>query len=49
MKQLMDLEYIYQSSGFDNRGHKYKIAYWDDLQALRDKIKKDLNQQIEKL
>ncbi|CAA0202468.1 toprim domain-containing protein [Tenacibaculum maritimum] len=49
MKQLLDLEYIYQSSGYDNRGHKYKIAYWDNMEALRDKIKSNLNNQLEKL
>ena len=49
MKQLLDLEYIYQSSGYDNRGHKYKIAYWDNMEALRNRIKQDLNNQLEKL
>ena len=49
MKQLLFLEYIYQSSGYDNRGHKYKIAYWDNIEALREKIKTGLNNQLEKL
>jgi hypothetical protein len=49
MKQLIDLEYIYQSSGYDNRGHKYKIGYWDNMEQLRERIKTDLNNQIEKL
>lgn len=49
LKQLIDLEYIYQSSGYDNKGHKYKISYWDDLQALRNRIKTDLNNQLAEL
>ena len=49
MKQLLDLEYLYQSSGYDNRGHKYRIGYWDNMEALREKIKRNLNQQLEKL
>jgi ABC-type dipeptide/oligopeptide/nickel transport system ATPase component len=49
MKQLLDLEYIYQSSGYDNRGHKYKIAYWDNMEASRERIKQDLYNQLEKL
>jgi hypothetical protein len=49
MKQLIDLEYIYLSSGYDNRGHKYKIAYWDNMEALREQIKINLNNQLNKL
>jgi len=49
MKQLLDLEYIYQSGGYDNRGHKYKIHYWDDNQKLRAEIRSHLNGQLEKL
>ena len=49
MKQLIDLEYIYQSSGYDNRGHKYKIGYWDNMEQLRNRIQSDLKSQIDKL
>jgi hypothetical protein len=49
LKQLIDLEYIYQSSGYDNRGHKYKVAHWDNLSALRNRIKKELNDQLDRL
>jgi DNA primase/energy-coupling factor transporter ATP-binding protein EcfA2 len=49
MKQLIDLEYIYLSSGYDNRGHKHKIAYWDNMEALREQIKINLNNQLNKL
>jgi len=47
--QLMRLEYLYRSSGHDNRGHKYKIGYWDNMQSLRDQIQQDLHNQLEKL
>ena len=47
--QLNRLEYIYRSSGHDNRGHKYKVGYWDNMQSLRAQIQQDLNDQIEKL
>ena len=46
---LLDLEYIYQSGGYPNRGYKYKINYWDDNQKLREKIKQELEKQLEKL
>lgn len=49
MNDLLELEYIYQSSGFANRGYKYKIAWWDDMQALRNKVKTDLSTQLETL
>jgi hypothetical protein len=49
MKQLLDLEYICQSSGYDNRGHKYKIGYWDNMEVVRNRIKSDLNTQLENL
>ena len=44
-----DIEYLSQSSGHVNRGFKYKITHWDNLQALRDKIKKYLSDQLEQL
>lgn len=48
LNELVELEYITQS-GYANRGYSYKIAYWDNLQAMRDRIKKNLNDQLEKL
>ena len=48
-RQLMKLEYLYRSSGYDNKGHKYKIGYWDNMESLRGKIKKDLSAQLEKI
>ncbi len=49
MKSLLDLEYIYHSSGFDNKGHRYKISYWDDNEAMRSKIRSTLNQQLDEI
>ncbi len=49
INDLMELEYITQSGGYANRGFTYKITYWDDIKALRDRIKNYLNQQVEKL
>jgi len=32
--------------GHANRGYKYRIAHWDDMGALRQQIKKDLEVQL---
>jgi len=47
LNDLSELEYIQQSGGFANRGFKYKIIYWDDYKALREKIKRHLIAQVE--
>jgi len=49
MNSLLELEYIHQSSGFVNRGYKYKINYWDDNSKLRNEIAEYLNNQISSL
>jgi DNA-binding MarR family transcriptional regulator len=49
INDLIELEYIVQSGGYANRGFKYKISYWDDLQALRQRIRSHLQSQIDKL
>lgn len=46
--QLVQLEYL-QQFGYANRGFKYKIVQWDNHKALRVKIKRDLQNQINKL
>ena len=46
---LEDLEYL-QKRGLGSHGAvKYRIVYWDDNQAMRAKIKQELNDQLEKL
>jgi DNA primase catalytic core len=46
---LLELEYIKQSGGYNNKGIKYKIAYWDNHQKLRAEIKDFLMNQIQNL
>jgi energy-coupling factor transporter ATP-binding protein EcfA2 len=48
INKLIALEYI-QQYGFANRGFKYKIAHWDNMKNLREKIQQYLNDQIEQL
>lgn len=46
---LVQLEYIQATGGFANKGFCYKITYWDDIQLLRSRIKKYLQDQIDSL
>ena len=48
INRLTELEYIRQF-GFANRGFKYKIAYWDNIETVRAKIKTDLQNQLQSL
>jgi DNA primase/predicted transcriptional regulator len=48
LQSLTELEYLY-SNGFANKGFKYKIAYWDNYEALRKRIKENLSNQIAEL
>jgi energy-coupling factor transporter ATP-binding protein EcfA2 len=49
MNKLTDLEYIQEIGGYNNRGLKYKIIWWDDYHALRSRLKKGLLSQLETL
>ena len=49
MTDLIELEYVQIIGGHANRGYQYKISYWDDIAAVRAKIKQDLQQQIDRL
>lgn len=49
LTQLLELEYIRQVGGYANRGLTYKIAYWDNAQAVREHLKSDLNAQLDKI
>lgn len=49
INQLLELEYIRCSSGYVNRGYKYKIVYWDNAEKLRKEIKNYLFEQINNL
>ena len=48
VQELVGMEYL-QESGFRNRGFSYRIVYWDDYKALREKIKVHLASQLERL
>jgi DNA primase len=49
LNDLSQLEYIRQSGGHINRGFNYKILYWDNIQALRAKVKRHLQGQLDQL
>ena len=46
---LQELEYIQAVEGSVNKGFKYVIVYWDNMEKLKVKIKEDLNKQIQEL
>ncbi len=46
---LYELEYITQLGGNSHNGYKYKIQVWDDMQALRARIKRYLQGQLNQL
>jgi DNA primase len=48
LNKLVQLEYLKQF-GFMNKGFKYKIAHWDNMQTVRAKLKDFLNNQLDKL
>ncbi len=49
MEDLELLEYIQRTGGYANRGFKYKIVFWDDMEKIRIKVKAQLNAQLETL
>lgn len=49
LQDLMALEYIRQSGGFANRGFNYKVLYWDNVSAIRAKVKRHLEGQLDQL
>lgn len=48
LSRLVELEYLHKT-GFANRGFRYRIAHWDNMEATRGRIKTDLLQQVEGL
>lgn len=48
LQDLLQLEYIRQS-GYANRGFNYRVLYWDNIQALRAKVKRHLQGQLDQL
>jgi hypothetical protein len=49
LSDLIELEYIQQMGGYQNRGYKYKILWWDDIAKLREDVKEYLKNQIDRL
>jgi ABC-type dipeptide/oligopeptide/nickel transport system ATPase component len=47
--ELHRLEYVAVSEGSANRGYQYKVAYWDDMEKIKSKIKAGLMTQINQL
>ena len=46
---LQELEYIQAVEGSVNRGFKYLIIHWDDIEKLRAKIRSEMNNQLSEL
>ena len=46
---LMSLEYVQLSGGHINKGFRYKISYWDNIEKLRAKVKRHLQGQLDQL
>jgi DNA primase len=46
---LTQLEYIRPSGGHANKGYTYQVAYWDNYQSLRERIRRSLDEQVKAL
>lgn len=46
---LQELEYIQAVEGSANKGFKYVISYWDNMEKLKAKIKQDMGNQLAQL
>ncbi len=46
MEDLELLEYVQRVGGYANRGFKYKIVFWDDMEKIRVRLKEELNKQL---
>jgi DNA primase len=49
IRTLISLEYLQLSGGHINKGFKYKISYWDNIDKLRAKVKRHLQGQLDQL
>ena len=47
--ELISLEYLQQTGGYANKGFKYRVSYWDNIQKLRNEIQDYLYNQIDNL
>lgn len=46
LTELLELEYIHKTYSSQRNTHHYKISYWDDVSLLRNKIKQNIENQI---
>ena len=49
LHDLMALEYIRQAGGYANKGFNYKVLYWDNITAIRARVKRHLQGQLDQL
>jgi predicted transcriptional regulator len=49
LQELEKLEYVQRTSGYANKGFKYKILYWDDMSKLKERIKQEFSEQLKLL
>jgi DNA primase len=49
LHQLEEMEYIQKVHSFKHNTHSYKVIYWDNQHALREKIKQAINEQLSKI
>ncbi len=48
LRKLVELEYLRQY-GHGNRGYRYKIVHWDDMERMRQQIRDHLGKQLKEL
>lgn len=49
MEELELLEYVQKTGGYANRGFKYRIVFWDDMEKIKTKINEELTRQLNDL
>ena len=49
LRLLEEMEYIQKVHSSKHNTHSYKIAFWDNQQALRERIKLSINEQLNKI
>jgi energy-coupling factor transporter ATP-binding protein EcfA2 len=49
MEDLEQLEYVQKTGGYANRGFKYRIVFWDDMQSIRKRIQETLQAQLDSI
>ena len=46
MNELLELEYIHLASPNKGKGYRYEIAWWDDMQLMRKRVRHHLLEQL---